>query len=102
MSLLNRELEYFLAICETRNLARAADVLGVSQPALTRSLQRLEARFATLLFVRAPRGVELTPVGAALNGGVLTLREPVWGAAPGQTAVLLRGDVVVGCATIAR
>jgi tRNA-specific 2-thiouridylase len=43
-----------------------------------------------------------TPVGAALDGGVLTLGEPVWGAAPGQTAVLLRGDVVVGCATIAR
>ncbi len=43
-----------------------------------------------------------TPVGATLDGGVLRLREPVWGAAPGQTAVLLRGDVVVGCATIAR
>lgn len=42
-----------------------------------------------------------TPVGAALAGDLLTLDEPVWGAAPGQTAVLLRGDVVVGCATIA-
>ena len=42
-----------------------------------------------------------TPVAAALDGDVLTLGEPVWGAAPGQTAVLLRGDVVVGCATIA-
>ena len=42
-----------------------------------------------------------TPVPAVLAGDVLTLGEPVWGAAPGQTAVLLRGDVVVGCATIA-
>ena len=42
-----------------------------------------------------------TPVGAQLDGDALTLAEPVWGAAPGQTAVLLRGDVVVGCATIA-
>jgi len=67
MSLLNRELDYFLTICETRNLARAAEALGVSQPALTRSLQRLEARFAARLFVRAPRGVELTPIGAALR-----------------------------------
>ncbi len=41
------------------------------------------------------------PVGAVLDGAVLTLAEPVWGVAPGQTAVLLRGDVVVGCATIA-
>ena len=43
-----------------------------------------------------------TPVPATLTGDALTLGEPVWGAAPGQTAVLLRGDVVVGCATIAR
>ena len=38
---------------------------------------------------------------AASTASVLTLAEPVWGVAPGQTAVLLRGDVVVGCATIA-
>jgi len=74
MSLLNRELDYFLTICETRNLARAAEALDVSQPALTRSLQRLEARFAAKLFVRAPRGVELTPIGAALRARVETAR----------------------------
>jgi DNA-binding transcriptional LysR family regulator len=70
MSLLNRELDYFLAICETRNLARAAEGLGISQPALTRSLQRLEAHFGAQLFVRAPRGVELTPIGVALRARV--------------------------------
>ncbi len=70
MSLLNRELDYFLAICETRNLGRAAETLGVSQPALTRSLQRLEAHFGAKLFVRAPRGVELTSIGTALRARV--------------------------------
>ena len=67
MSLLNRELEYFLAICESRNLARAAEALGITQPALTRSLQRLETHFGARLFDRAPRGVELTPIGTALR-----------------------------------
>jgi DNA-binding transcriptional LysR family regulator len=67
MSLLNRVLEYFLAICETRNLARAAEGIGVTQSALTRSLQRLEAHMGAQLFVRAPRGVELTPIGTALR-----------------------------------
>jgi tRNA-specific 2-thiouridylase len=43
-----------------------------------------------------------TPVACSLEGEKLTLHEPVWGAAPGQTAVLLRGDLIVGCATIAR
>ncbi len=41
------------------------------------------------------------PVACALRGGELDLGEPVFGAAPGQTAVFLRGDRVLGCATIA-
>ena len=36
------------------------------------------------------------------DGDELELGEPVWGVAPGQTAVLLRGESIVGCATIAR
>jgi DNA-binding transcriptional LysR family regulator len=67
MSILSREADYFLAICETSNLARAAELLDLSPPALSRSLQRLEAHFGTRLFVRAPRGVELTPMGQALR-----------------------------------
>ena len=35
-----------------------------------------------------------------LRGDTLALEAPVHGAAPGQIACLLRGDVVVGCATI--
>ncbi len=41
------------------------------------------------------------PVACALDGDRVRLAEPVEGAAPGQAAVLLAGDVVVGCATIA-
>ena len=41
-------------------------------------------------------------VPCALRGGEITLHEPVDGAAPGQAAVFLAGDLVVGCATIAR
>ncbi|HEY5144899.1 MAG TPA: tRNA 2-thiouridine(34) synthase MnmA [Solirubrobacteraceae bacterium] len=41
------------------------------------------------------------PVACTVRGEELELAEPVWGAAPGQTAVFLRGDRVLGCATIA-
>jgi tRNA-uridine 2-sulfurtransferase len=41
------------------------------------------------------------PVAATLRGETVALGEPVAAAAPGQTACLLAGDVVVGCATIA-
>jgi tRNA-uridine 2-sulfurtransferase len=40
-------------------------------------------------------------VACRLDGDTIALREPVDGAAPGQTAVFLRGDAVLGCATIA-
>jgi tRNA-uridine 2-sulfurtransferase len=39
-------------------------------------------------------------VPCALGGDVLRLGEPFAGAAPGQVAVLLQGDVVVGSGTI--
>jgi tRNA-specific 2-thiouridylase len=41
------------------------------------------------------------PLRCTLEGDRLLLADPVDGAAPGQAAVLLCGDVVVGCATIA-
>jgi tRNA-specific 2-thiouridylase len=40
-------------------------------------------------------------VPCTLRGDAVALQEPVAAAAPGQTAVLLRGDAVLGCATIA-
>jgi tRNA-specific 2-thiouridylase len=40
-------------------------------------------------------------VPCTLRGDAVALREPVAAAAPGQTAFLLRGDAVLGCATIA-
>jgi tRNA-specific 2-thiouridylase len=40
-------------------------------------------------------------VPCTLRGDTIELHEPVDGAAPGQTAVFLRGDAVLGCATIA-
>ena len=39
-------------------------------------------------------------IPCSLNGSTIELDEPVDGAAPGQTAVFLRGDAVLGCATI--
>jgi tRNA U34 2-thiouridine synthase MnmA/TrmU len=39
-------------------------------------------------------------VPCRLDGETIALAEPAHGVAPGQIACLLRGDVVVGCATI--
>jgi DNA-binding transcriptional LysR family regulator len=55
-------------------VGRAAEALGLSQPALSRSLGRLERSLDTTLFTRTPKGVELTVVGAAFLSHVQRLR----------------------------
>ena len=66
MAMEPRDLEYFAVVAEHGNLGRAAEALNLSQPALSKSLRRLE-RWAQMKVVkRTPKGVELTAVGAAL------------------------------------
>src|SRR5256885_4712174 len=69
-----RDVEYFAVIAEHSHLGRAADALGISQPALSKSLGRLETAVGVKLVKRTPRGVELTAEGAALQRRVSDLR----------------------------
>jgi DNA-binding transcriptional LysR family regulator len=61
-------LRAFLAVAEASNLSAAARALAVSQPALTKSIRRLERHFGVPLFERRARGMALTPLGEALVG----------------------------------
>ena len=53
----------FLAVAEAGKIGAAAERLAIAQPALTRTIARLEARFGARLFERLPTGVRLTPLG---------------------------------------
>lgn len=61
-----RELRYFVAVAEGLHFGRAAKRLDVTQPALTRTIQKIERRLNTPLFVRSGRSVRLTRAGAVL------------------------------------
>ncbi len=69
-----RDIEYFAAVAGHGNVGRAAEQLGMSQPALSKSLRRLEAAVGTKLVKRTPKGVDLTAVGAALFARARGLR----------------------------
>jgi LysR family nitrogen assimilation transcriptional regulator len=59
-----KQLRYFVRIAELGSLAKAADVLDVGQPTLSRQIRDLEVELKTHLFFRNGRGVQLTPVGS--------------------------------------
>ncbi|MBI2727745.1 MAG: LysR family transcriptional regulator [Polaromonas sp.] len=61
-----RHLRYFLAVAETGSLTRAAETLGVAQPALSQALVRMEGLLGVKLFTRSRRGAELTVAGQAI------------------------------------
>ncbi len=56
-------LRYFRAIAATGHLTRAAQSLGVTQPALSAMMKKLEAEVGTALLHRTGRGVQLTEAG---------------------------------------
>ncbi len=60
---LRSELEKVLAVAETGKSVAAAHRLGITQPALTRAIARLENRFGAPLFERLPTGVRPTALG---------------------------------------
>lgn len=76
-------LPVFVTLMEERNVTRAAERLGITQPALSNALGRLRVMLKDQLFIRARYGIEPTPLARELA--------PTIAAALGQI-----DDVVLG------
>jgi LysR family transcriptional regulator, nitrogen assimilation regulatory protein len=63
-----KQIEYFLTLSDIGSLSRAAAILGVTQPALSRQLGELEKSLGLRLFDRNGRGVVVTDDGQAFLG----------------------------------
>lgn len=61
------QIHYFLALARTLNFTRAAEACNVSQPALTKSIQRLEDELGGPLLLRERALTQLTPLGREMH-----------------------------------
>ncbi|HEX7871799.1 MAG TPA: LysR family transcriptional regulator [Sphingobium sp.] len=62
-----KRLRYFLRIASDGSLTKAAGVLGIAQPALSRQMRLLEEELGVPLFTRTARGMRLTDEGEYLR-----------------------------------
>lgn len=76
-----RHLRYFIAVAEERHIGRAASRLHISQPPLTRQIQKLEEELGVQLFIRTSKGMELTPAGELFLEEARNIRSAVQQAA---------------------
>ena len=68
-----RQLRYFLALTEHRSFVRAADAMGITQPAFSRSIQGLENELGCQLVDRGSKDLRPTPEGQVVLQHALTL-----------------------------
>src|ERR671919_1078069 len=68
-----RQLTAFCAVVDRRSFSQAAELLGVSQPAVSLQIRSLEERLGTQLIDRSGRRVEPTEAGSALYRGAQRL-----------------------------
>ncbi|SLM64084.1 MULTISPECIES: LysR family transcriptional regulator [Dickeya] len=93
------EIRYFLAVANTGSLSAASQQLFVAVSAISRQIQKLEARIGTTLFERHARGMVLTDAGQILENHVRkSMRDMDYAIAEIQGLKAVRRSVVrVAC-----
>jgi len=96
---MDRKHVVFLKVAELGNVTAAANALNIAQPSLTRTIASLEQTFGAKLFLRRPRGMELTEEGRILYRHLKEM-EAVYGRACRDVDAVKRGfhdAISIGC-----
>lgn len=100
MSVELRLLRYFYTIAEQQNISKAAEVLHITQPTLSRQLKGLEDELGTPLFERKRNQLELTQAGLFLRSRaeeILQLTQQTTQEFEDRKNQLFSGHISIGC-----
>lgn len=95
-----RTLRYFYTIAEEENITKAADVLHITQPTLSRQLKHLEDELGTELFRRERQRLVLTEAGTFLKdraAEILALSQQTSLEFENRKKQLFSGHITIGC-----
>ncbi len=96
-----KDLEAFLAILDTGSISKAADEIGLTQPALSLKLKKMEQELGVTLFQRTPRSVVPLDAARLIAPRARDIVSKLDGVKESlATSIMeLRGQVRVGCLT---
>ncbi len=73
----SKRMHYVLEVARAYSISTAAETLGITQSALSRSIADIEMELGVRLFNRLPRGVQLTPAGERFIAGARRLIDDI-------------------------
>ncbi len=94
-----RVLKYFLTVVREENITRAADILHITQPTLSRQLSKLEEDLGVRLLLRGKKGIALTDEGMLFRRRASEIVELADKAERelSESEQLIDGEIAVGC-----
>lgn len=94
-----RLLHYFLAVAREQNFTKAAEILHISQPTLSKQMMDLEAQLDKQLFIRGHRKITLTDEGIFLRARAQEIMELMnkTESTFQHNSHYIAGDIYLGC-----
>lgn len=98
-----RVLRYFLTVVREESITKAADVLHITQPTLSRQLSRMEKEIGVKLFHRGTRKISLTNEGILLRRRAEEILQLVdkTGKELVEQEEQIEGEITIGCGEVA-
>lgn len=90
------QLQYFSEVVRQKSVTKAAQLLHISQPALSQTIRRLENELGVKLFEKSGKGIQLTAKGRRFYSQISPALGSIHSAAEDITSDRLQGCITLG------